>query len=161
MLDLGRCGTSAAFTAGAVLLRANSVATSAAVPTTVAIAVRRVIFSPRKPSRLVTTSLRARGMERAKAKARKWPASKAVVNLGPWLAPQELIRIVNANLESRNTTRTTPAFVAHSAIRSRDDLKCQRKGAMVAVQRVPKTIPASAAKIRRTTTSKTISAVVR
>src|SRR5208337_2893866 len=68
-LDLGRCGTSTAFTVGDVLLRANSVATSAAVPTTVAIAVRRVIFSPRKPSRLVTTSRRARGMQRATAKA--------------------------------------------------------------------------------------------
>ena len=85
-----------------------------------------------------------------------------MVNLGPWFDHHDLIRIVSANLESRNTTRTTATFVAHSAMRSRDDLKCQRKGAMAAVQRiVPKTIPASAAKIRRTTTSKTTSAVVR
>ena len=55
-------------TADALLPSANSVATSAAVPTTVATAVRRVIFSPRKSSRLVTTALRARGMKSAMAK---------------------------------------------------------------------------------------------
>ena len=70
-LDLGRCGASAAFTAGTDLASAYSVTTSAAVPTTVAIAVRRVIFSLRNPSRLVTTSLRARGKAKRYGESQK------------------------------------------------------------------------------------------
>ena len=83
-LDLGRCGASAAVTVGADLVSAYSVATSAAVPMTVARAVRRVIFSLRKPSRLVTTSFRVRGIHSAAEKARKWAVYNAVANLGPW-----------------------------------------------------------------------------
>ena len=69
-VGFGRRGASAAFTVGADLARANSVATSAAVPATVAIAVRRVIFSPTKRWRLVTIPFRAREMKRAATKAR-------------------------------------------------------------------------------------------
>src|SRR5450631_98866 len=158
-LDLGRCGASTALAARAVLPSANSVTTSAAAPATVATAVRRVILSPRKPSRLLTTSLRARGMQSAMAKTRKWATSNSEVNLTPRF--DHLIRACNANLESANTTKTTATLVAQSARRSRDDLKYQRKGAKTAVQRVPRATPASATKIRRTTTSKATSGVVR
>src|SRR5208283_3054085 len=137
-LDLGRCGTSAALMVDAALARANSVTTSAAVPATVARAARRVIFGLRNPSRLVTTSRRARGTQRATANARKCAVSRAVVNLGPWFDHHDLITISSANLESRKTTKNTPAFVPQSAMRSRDELKCHRKGARTVVTIVPK-----------------------
>src|SRR5258705_12466204 len=70
-LDLGRFGTGAAFTIGTAPARTNSVTTSAAEPTAGTIAVLRVIFSPRKASGLVPTSLRDRGIHSATAKATK------------------------------------------------------------------------------------------
>ena len=69
-LDLGGGDADTATAAGSLLVKANSTATSAAVPATVAMAVRRVIFSVNKPSRLVTTCLRARERKSATAKVR-------------------------------------------------------------------------------------------
>src|SRR5258708_21214638 len=152
MLESGRCAGRADIVTRTVLPITNSVAISAAVPPTVAIAVRRVIFSPRKSSRLPTSCLRTLGMQIAITKKTKCNTSKADVNRTPRF--DHLIRVVKANLESTNSTKTTATLVDHAATRTREDLKYQRKGATAAVQALPKAMPASAVKITRTTTSK-------
>jgi hypothetical protein len=123
------------------LLKTYSVTTNAAVPATVAIAARRVILLVRIPSKLVRTPLRVCGMLSATANARKCAVSNAVVKRGPWFDAHDLIKMINANLESTKMTRTTAAFVTQSRMRSRDALRYQSAGAVTAVNNEPTKIP--------------------
>jgi len=137
---------------------ACSAATTAAEATPVAMTALRVVFSPRKPSRLVRICLRRRGIQSAAANN----TIETIVAGNHLIQPRLTIgptRTFIATDRFSKTARPTATFVAIPAICSRDEAYRRRNGATAAVMSAPRATPVSAIKTILTIVPKTMTPV--